>query len=1450
MTTYYVSTTGNDANSGSTTGSPWATLQWAVDHTNPGDIIQLRTGTHAGATLNVGASGGSISTPLVIENYPGEAAVVSGVSGSRRNTIWVTGASYVQIRKNAAGGSFTVNGAQGSTVSASDAPANIRIEDATSIIIDGLVITAPATGTWANGDAKGGFGVYAENSITTVKNCDISHCGSGVRYFNIAGESWITDNEIHHCDRMLNNTGSGDTGAQGIAVRETLRTNGWTRVLRNYVHDCIARSVEFGFDGGGCELYKAANVEIAYNDFADTKVASESGTGSGRYDDIGPYYYHHNRIWRKVGGATGVDNGSTDIMSGINMRCGDGNIVANNSFYRMNNWGCILVNHTTATSGFGSTTNNARILNNANTSSVFFIQIQSQASDLVCDYNISDPGSSYGKYHGTTYSSLSAWQAATVYDDHSLDADVLYTSPPSDFTLQSSSPAIDAGTTITGITDGYVAPAPDMGAWEFGVADPGGDPGSGTIYSSDAFGDAASNGWGNDDQGNAWAIIEGTSTNFSVSGGIARRSNMTGASNAATAARAISQIPVEAKAKMHFNSATTSALSQQGILLRHNGTTTAYRAMARIQTNGNIDLRLESWVVGVNTAIGSDATALLTGQDGTTPIWVKFQVSGTSPTTLKAKLWADGTAEPAAWQLNTTDSTAGLQVAGGAGVRGFLGAAYSGATNEWQVDDWQAKDLGASTALTSYIVGAGFPRGSAVVGATTGTDVPDVYDFFDRDVSTGGWGNTTSGQPWTVTPSGQFYTIFGDGYMIAAASPNNDLVAELQTVSLSDARLQGNFRSDKLPAGASQQRGMRFRAQASGDFYRAVVRHKTDNKLYVNLTKRIGGVSTDLSADVDTGFTVAATGVLISLKADIIGTTLRVKAWPETVAEPGWQLTTTDSAITAPGFMAVTGLMATGTTNYPIETSWEDVFAGALLPEVGAYVDGTARPRGLVVATSTATPRRYVFGSGAADGFVEVGAVTGSSVPGVPVTTVLLGGLDISNRVAADAGNTVLSYGRGANFDGAQEAPGHAVVSVKNNDKAFNPLNGSSPYNAVLKLGTPLHVSVAYGGVSYPIFDGFLRRIVPVDDKFAELHCEDALFNFSRRSANVAASVTRSLKQFRDAILDDIGEGSARRSLDSSAANGAEGVVTYTGADDANALDLLTQLNIATGTVHFVRPTASSYQYVTIDRLTLQSRASVDTWSDSDLTQPFAETLGAYDLTDERIDNYQRVEARPRLLDDDASTVWTRDRLQVGPSLTRVRWPSFDDPTFFQSLSYDVESGSATVTFRGFARSAKVTVDAGAGGVVLKHLKIVGRVARLAELDASISEDAASQTANGVLKGSTISSDYISSEVYADALGGWYVYRYATPRATASPTFVNRFPTVLLREVGDRIVYSTTEHSLSAREFLIRSFETTVSEREWRTTYQLEEVPTAVASLFTIGGTAAQGVGGTGILGY
>jgi len=53
-------------------------------------------------------------------------------------------------------------------------------------------------------------------------------------------------------------------------------------------------------------------------------------------------------------------------------------------------------------------------------------------------------------------------------------------------------------------------------------------------------------------------------------------------------------------------------------------------------------------------------------------VTVRFQVTGTAPTTVRVKAWKAGTSEPASWQLTATDSYPDLQAPGSVGLQTYL----------------------------------------------------------------------------------------------------------------------------------------------------------------------------------------------------------------------------------------------------------------------------------------------------------------------------------------------------------------------------------------------------------------------------------------------------------------------------------------------------------------------------------------------------------------------------------------------------------------------------------------------------------------------------------------------------------------------------------------------------------------------------------------------------------
>ncbi len=76
-TTYYVSLTGNDANSGTSTSTPFKTFARAVKPLRPGDTLYIRGGTWT-QQLDLMSSNisGTASSYIKIAGYPGEQAII------------------------------------------------------------------------------------------------------------------------------------------------------------------------------------------------------------------------------------------------------------------------------------------------------------------------------------------------------------------------------------------------------------------------------------------------------------------------------------------------------------------------------------------------------------------------------------------------------------------------------------------------------------------------------------------------------------------------------------------------------------------------------------------------------------------------------------------------------------------------------------------------------------------------------------------------------------------------------------------------------------------------------------------------------------------------------------------------------------------------------------------------------------------------------------------------------------------------------------------------------------------------------------------------------------------------------------------------------------------------------------------------------------------------------
>jgi PKD repeat protein len=184
----------------------------------------------------------------------------------------------------------------------------------------------------------------------------------------------------------------------------------------------------------------------------------------------------------------------------------------------------------------------------------------------------------------------------------------------------------------------------------------------------DAFNRTVSGGFGRADIGGNWTIPTGAS-NYSVANGGATISVAAGATrsaylNAVSSNSALTQFDVSLDKVSDGGGAFVSAIG------RNAGNSNDYRAKLWIAKTGGMVLYLTKTVAGAETILTTKSLGLtyITGDT----VRIQMAVTGTSPTTLSAKVWKIGTAEPATWSSTTTDSTAALQVSGSVGVLSYV----------------------------------------------------------------------------------------------------------------------------------------------------------------------------------------------------------------------------------------------------------------------------------------------------------------------------------------------------------------------------------------------------------------------------------------------------------------------------------------------------------------------------------------------------------------------------------------------------------------------------------------------------------------------------------------------------------------------------------------------------------------------------------------------------------
>lgn len=454
-TEYYVATDGSDSNPG-TIRAPWKTLQHAADEADPGSMIYVREGVY-NQKLKITRSGTASQGPITFTNYGSEKAIIDGAGLSVNGIeglIEIKDVNYITIQG--------LEIRNYTTTSRNAVPVGIYVQGSGGFInltnnkIHDIKSTVTPTGSDLLGRDAHGIAVYGTKAPESLH--DITIHGNEL-YNLVLGSSEtlvlngnvdkfaVTDNLIHDND----NIGIDIIGFEGTAPEEAYdqARNGLVKGNRiynissnnnpSYGEKIPNNSNSAGgiyVDGGKDSIIEQ---NYSYNNDIGIEIASEHAGKSTSNITIRSNMVLNNRL-------TGIAMGGYDEERGSTVNCK----VVNNTVY----------NNDILGDGSGQLyvqydTRNNVIKNNifvASSTGVLIYNEYAKNSGNVVDYNLYySPGGSadaFWTWKSKDYTGFSAYKAGTGNDAHSLFMDPKFVNAPGgDFHLQSSSPAIDAGST-------------------------------------------------------------------------------------------------------------------------------------------------------------------------------------------------------------------------------------------------------------------------------------------------------------------------------------------------------------------------------------------------------------------------------------------------------------------------------------------------------------------------------------------------------------------------------------------------------------------------------------------------------------------------------------------------------------------------------------------------------------------------------------------------------------------------------------------------------------------------------------------------------------------------------------------------------------------------------------------------------------------------------------------
>ena len=401
-----------------------------------------------------------------------------------------------------------------------------------------------------------------------------------------------------------------------------------------------------------------------------------------------------------------------------------------------------------------------------------------------------------------------------------------------------------------------------------------------TALVTDEFERTSSSGWGATASGQTWQT-NGTASLYSVANG-AGRVNVGVGSTRSARVNSVSVRDVRTTVDLSTTPAATGSGVHVPLLARINGSD-SYRAKLRFVSGGALNLSLVRFK-GSETILTSYNVpgSFAAGQ----PLRLRFEAVGSSPTTLRAKVWPVTGSEPANWQVNATDSTAGLQIAGGLGLDVYNSGSSASAA-QFSLHRYVAEDLSEAPANERPRAVISDPQitGRAIQVSGEQSSDPDGsissyrWTFGDGGTASGRTASHTYADPGTYRIELQVTDDAGatdttTREVTVAADANRPPVAVIATPQVTGTRLAFSGAGSSDPDGSVVSYDWDFGDESTGEGASVSHTYAAPGPYEVTLTV----------TDDD--------GATTTVERDI---TIEQSTGPKTVARDAFSRTTTDS---------------------------------------------------------------------------------------------------------------------------------------------------------------------------------------------------------------------------------------------------------------------------------------------------------------------------------------------------------------------------------------------------------------------------------------------------------------------------------------------------------------------------------------------------------------------------